>query len=133
MSRSSTKSEYKALAIATDEIILPQYMLDDLGVSKLRVQCLWCANLRGTYLSTNIPIFHVKTKHIKIHYHFVRERVANKLLIIGLYLLEINWWMDSTKPLSSAQTGEFQAQSQPLPVMIEGFVRIAWATFVYLV
>jgi hypothetical protein len=35
--------------------------------------------MRATYLLAN-PIFHAKMKYIEIDFHFVRERVANKLL-----------------------------------------------------
>ena len=56
-------------------------MLKELRVPQPRAPVLWCDNLGATYLSAN-PVFHAKTKHIEIDFHFVRERVASKLLDI---------------------------------------------------
>jgi histone deacetylase 1/2 len=81
VSRSSTEAEYKALANATAELIWVEALLRELGLPPTQRPCLWCDNLGATYLSAN-PIFHARTKHIEIDYHFVRERVANKLLDI---------------------------------------------------
>jgi hypothetical protein len=81
VSRSSTEAEYKSLANATAELIWVEAILKELGVSLQVKPCLWCDNLGAIYLSAN-PIFHARTKHIEIDYHFVRERVANKLLDI---------------------------------------------------
>ena len=81
VARSSTEAEYKAMANATAEIIWIQALLRELGLVSPPAAKLWCDNLGATYLSAN-PVFYARTKHIEIDYHFVRERVAQKLLDI---------------------------------------------------
>ena len=54
-------------------------LLQELGVARQRVPILWCDNLGATYLTAN-PVFHARTKHIEIDFHFVRERVADGAL-----------------------------------------------------
>lgn len=75
ISRSSTEAEYKALANRTTETVWIQSLLKELGVHQSRPPVLWCDNLGATYLTTN-PIFHARTKHIEVDFHFVREKVA---------------------------------------------------------
>ncbi|KAK1613964.1 hypothetical protein QYE76_019481 [Lolium multiflorum] len=81
VSRSSTEAEYKALANATAELIWVEALLKELGVRLQQKPSIWCDNLGATYLSVN-PVFHARTKHIEIDFHFVRERVAKNQLAI---------------------------------------------------
>jgi hypothetical protein len=75
VSRSSMDAEYKALANGTAEAVWIQSVLKELSVSQSRPPILWCDNLGATYLSAN-PVFHARTKHIEVDFHFVREKVA---------------------------------------------------------
>jgi hypothetical protein len=56
-------------------------LLEELRLTKHAAIILWCDNLGATYLSANL-VFHARTKHIEIDYHFVRESVARKHLNI---------------------------------------------------
>jgi histone deacetylase 1/2 len=67
------------LANATAEVMWIQTLLNEMGVSQSKATVLWCDNIGATYLSANL-VFHARTKHIEVDYHFVRERVAQKLL-----------------------------------------------------
>jgi histone deacetylase 1/2 len=81
VSRSSTEAEYKAIDNATTEIMWVQTLLKEIGIQVPATTKLWCDNLGAKYLSSN-PVFHARTKHIEVDYHFVRERVMRRLLQI---------------------------------------------------
>src|SRR6185437_12465403 len=99
VSRSSTESEYKAMANATAELMWVQTLLKELEVKSPHAAKLWCDNLGAKYLSAN-PVFHARTKHIEVDFHFVRERVTQKLLEIE-FIPSGDQIADSfTKPLS---------------------------------
>ena len=107
ISRSSTEAEYKALANATAEVIWVQSLLDELGISQSRVRILWCDNIGATYLSAT-PVFHARTKHIEVDFHFVRERVSQGLLQIRLVSTGDQIADGFTKPLPIRQLESFR-------------------------
>jgi hypothetical protein len=70
VSRSSTESEYKAIANAFAKVIGIKSLLKELEVSLSRSPILYCDNIGAKYLTAN-PLYHAHTKHIAIDYHFV--------------------------------------------------------------
>ena len=82
VSRSSTESEYKALASATAEVMWVQTLLKELGIYSPPMAQIWCDNMGAKYLSSN-RAFHARMKHIEVDYHFVRERVQQKLMHVN--------------------------------------------------
>ncbi len=38
---------------------------------------IYCDNINSILLANN-PVYHVMTKHIEVHYHFIREKVLAK-------------------------------------------------------
>jgi Reverse transcriptase (RNA-dependent DNA polymerase) len=81
VARSSTEAEYKPLAVTSSEVMWLQYLLAELQVSISSPPLLWCDNIGAFFLASN-PMINARTKHIEVDYHFVRERVANKSLLI---------------------------------------------------
>lgn len=45
---------------------------------------LWCDNLSSSHLIVN-PIFHARTKHIELYFHFAKEKVASKDLDVRVF------------------------------------------------
>ncbi|KAJ9550950.1 hypothetical protein OSB04_014995 [Centaurea solstitialis] len=100
VSRSSTESEYKALADTVAELTWLETLLRELRVPVKSVPTLWCDNLGATYLSAN-PVFHARTKHVEVDFHFVREKVAQGKLSVQFISTHDQIADVFTKPLSS--------------------------------
>jgi histone deacetylase 1/2 len=107
VSRSSTEAEYKALANATTELIWVEAILTELGVRLRAKPVLWCDNIGATYLSVN-PVFHARTRHIEIDFHFVCERVADNRLDIKFISSKDQLADGFTKPLPVKSLDEFK-------------------------
>lgn len=52
-------------------------LFQELHIPLASALCLWVDNLGALALSSN-PIFHACTKHIKVNYHFIMEKIFNK-------------------------------------------------------
>ncbi|XP_020677694.1 uncharacterized protein LOC110096213 [Dendrobium catenatum] len=64
VSRSSTESEYRALASATADTIWIRRLLADFGIKHDPPVDIFCDNMSTIALANN-PVFHARTKHIE--------------------------------------------------------------------
>jgi histone deacetylase 1/2 len=120
VSLSSTESEYKAVANATAELIWVEALLKELRVRQDSPPVLWCDNIGATYLSSN-PVFHARTKHIEVDFHFVRERVAQKTMQVRFISSKDQVADIFTKPLPLPLFQECKRNLHMFPIVeIEG-------------
>ncbi|GJV10770.1 hypothetical protein Tco_1352311 [Tanacetum coccineum] len=75
---STTEAEYMAIAEAGKELVWLKNFLEELD--RAQTECvLFCDNQSAIHLMKN-PVFHGRTKHIKIRYHYIRELVSEGTL-----------------------------------------------------
>jgi hypothetical protein len=65
-----------ALSEAAREIVWIQTLLGDLNATPTKPVQILCNNESSIKLAHN-PIFHSKTKHTTVHYHFTREKIES--------------------------------------------------------
>ena len=74
--RSSVEAEYRAMALATCELIWLRHLLQELGFEKYEHMKLIYDNQAALHIASN-PVFHERTKHIEVDCHFIREKIAS--------------------------------------------------------
>ena len=96
ISRSFTESEYRALAYIATELSWLCQVLQDLRIFLSFTPKLWFDNIFALAIAPN-PVFHARTKHVEVDYHFVRETVLRrdlqvKYIATGINLLTFSPW-----------------------------------------
>ena len=79
VSRSSIKSEYRAITQSVCEIIWLHQPLIDVCIETLVPTKLWCDNQAALHIASNL-MFHERTKLIEINCHFVDEKIQLGLI-----------------------------------------------------
>ncbi|MCO5556773.1 hypothetical protein L7F22_010325 [Adiantum nelumboides] len=73
---SSTEAEYKATYFASCEALWLRRLLGDMGAVQEQPTMLLCDNQSCMAIARS-PVFHARTKHIEVQYHFVRELILD--------------------------------------------------------
>ncbi|KAI3508780.1 hypothetical protein L1887_23794 [Cichorium endivia] len=76
ISLSTIEVEYMGVAEASKELLGLNTFLEELRHKKEDCM-LHCDNQSAIHLAKN-PVFHSRTKHIKMRYHFIREQIAEE-------------------------------------------------------
>ncbi len=79
VARSSAESEYRAMAYTTCELVWLRHLLMELGFAHSSPMELMCDNQAAIHIASN-PVFHERTKHIKVDCHFVYEKLQEDLI-----------------------------------------------------
>ena len=102
VARSSTEVKYRCLTQTATEICWISYLLQDLRIPLYSPLTLHCGNLGALALATN-PVFHARTKHIEIDFHFIRDMASLKRLSLRYLCVKDQSADTFTKALSPAR------------------------------
>lgn len=76
VAKSTTKAEYYAMSLAISEAMWIRSFMTELGAPMKNAMVIFADNQSAIKLAHN-PEYHARTKHISVHYHYMREAIAN--------------------------------------------------------
>lgn len=77
---STTEAEFVAGCEAAKNILWLRQFFKEIGITQ---NCtILCIDNQSAIKLINNPVYHKKTKHIDVKFHFIREKVKRKLIVI---------------------------------------------------
>ncbi|PKU83116.1 Retrovirus-related Pol polyprotein from transposon TNT 1-94 [Dendrobium catenatum] len=77
VAKSSTEAEYRALSAGLSDVLWLRRLAQELGIPQQSPTLIYCDNTSAIAIAQN-PVFHARTKHIEIDYHFIRQHLDSK-------------------------------------------------------
>ncbi|XP_071704708.1 secreted RxLR effector protein 161-like [Rutidosis leptorrhynchoides] len=119
VSLSTTKAEYRVAAMEAQEVTWIVQLLSELHQEVEHGVPLSCDNMSSIRLAEN-PVFHARTKHVEVHYHFIREKVLKGEVNLGHVRTENQVADIFTKSLVGSKFEQFCRQLGMKSVDVEG-------------
>ncbi|MCO5612053.1 hypothetical protein L7F22_066315 [Adiantum nelumboides] len=104
---SSCEAEYKAVFTATIECVWLRRLMADLGVGQDTANTIYTDSQSALAVARN-PISHARTKHIEVHYHYVRGRLSVGEISLAYVPTQDNFADLFTKALSRKKLDAFR-------------------------
>lgn len=99
VSLSSIEHEYKSACFVSYEAIWLRWILGDMGAVKSKPTLLLC-DIHSCMAIVKNPMFHTRTKHIEIQYHFLHELIMDgEVNLVYCAFVEIECYRIFTKAL----------------------------------
>ncbi|PKU70985.1 Retrovirus-related Pol polyprotein from transposon TNT 1-94 [Dendrobium catenatum] len=81
VAKSTTEAEYRSLSAAVSEVLWLRRLAHELRITQHSPTTIYCDNISAIAIAKN-PVFHARTKHIEIDFHFTRQHIEDGNIII---------------------------------------------------
>ena len=107
MALSTAEAEYFAVCSASCEVVWIRKLLSDIFYLQLDATCIHCDNKSCVKLLEN-PVFHDKSKHIEIKYHYTMDMVQRGAVKLHYVVTDKQIDDVKTKPLATVNFEYFR-------------------------
>ena len=77
VARFSAEAEYRVMAHAAYELIWVRSLMTEFGFQYDKSIPMYYDNQVAIFIANN-PVFHERTKHIEVDFHFIRDQITSK-------------------------------------------------------